>query len=80
MGRDLTPAKQTYMCNTCGKGQASQWALDVHVRTHTGEKPYRCHVCDYGSAQKGHLKRHMLGKHLSEISPEAIDTFLSKLK
>ena len=29
------------------------------MSTHTGEKPYKCELCDYCSAQKPRLTRHM---------------------
>jgi hypothetical protein len=31
-----------YACTTCSRKFASPSALRVHVRTHTGEKPFKC--------------------------------------
>uniref|UniRef100_A0A3Q3X384 C2H2-type domain-containing protein n=1 Tax=Mola mola TaxID=94237 RepID=A0A3Q3X384_MOLML len=50
-------------CNYCGKSFRSSYYLTVHLRTHTGEKPYKCAYCDYAAAQKTSLKYHLDRRH-----------------
>lgn len=54
-----------YSCMHCGKGFLQSSDLHRHVRTHTGEKPYKCFECSYSAAQKANLKRHCASKHMS---------------
>ena len=46
-------------CEFCGKVFKNCSNLTVHRRSHTGEKPYKCMLCNYACAQSSKLTRHM---------------------
>ncbi|KAH3897436.1 hypothetical protein DPMN_021624 [Dreissena polymorpha] len=58
-----------FRCPVCPKLFPSRFSLLEHSRTHTGERPFQCDICEYKSAKKGNLTRHMLTVHHSMVGP-----------
>ncbi|XP_054678161.1 zinc finger protein 493-like [Grus americana] len=49
-----------YQCAECEYSTYILSNLELHVRTHTGEKPYSCSVCQKKFRTSSHLKRHSI--------------------
>ncbi|KOX68091.1 hypothetical protein WN51_07387 [Melipona quadrifasciata] len=50
--------KPVHRCSICNRGFLNKSNIKVHLRTHTGEKPYGCDVCGKAFRQKAHLIKH----------------------
>ncbi|XP_044300256.1 GDNF-inducible zinc finger protein 1-like [Varanus komodoensis] len=53
-------------CPYCDKVISSKCGLTVHVRTHTGEKPYKCTSCPARFAQRSAFNTHVRKMHESK--------------
>lgn len=53
-----------FTCHLCDRSFTEKWALNNHMKLHTGEKPYKCTwpTCHYSfltaSAMKDHYRTH----------------------
>merc|ERR1719422_2409277 len=57
-GRQIARGNTT--CQICFKVFACNSALEIHIRSHTKERPFKCNVCDRGFSTKGNMRQHAL--------------------
>ncbi|KAM4800853.1 zinc finger protein 296 [Urocitellus parryii] len=60
-------------CSVCKKTLSSFSNLKVHMRSHTGERPYTCDQCPYACAQSSKLNRHKKTHRQLSQSPSLAD-------
>ncbi|XP_037774630.1 uncharacterized protein LOC119571360 [Penaeus monodon] len=48
-----------FVCQVCGKKFSRKSHINIHMRVHTKEKPYRCDICYKDFSQRSNLVSHM---------------------
>ncbi|XP_052764295.1 sal-like protein 3 isoform X17 [Mya arenaria] len=56
-----------HFCKICNKAFSRKLFLENHVRSHTGEKPFKCRICGKGFTQKCNLKTHFVVTHTASM-------------
>ena len=52
-------SQKMHTCDECGYTTLRADAMELHVRTHTGEKPFACPECPHRSTQQGAMNSHL---------------------
>ena len=69
---DPQQANFRFVCQFCGYSTNHGTNLKRHIRTHTGESPFKCSICDFSCKQKHSLARHI--RNIHSKNSEDLDT------
>ncbi|KAL3313982.1 hypothetical protein Ciccas_007410 [Cichlidogyrus casuarinus] len=58
-GSEIDTTAKTNVCFVCGKAYARPSTLKTHLRTHSGERPYKCLTCHKTFSQAANLTAHL---------------------
>lgn len=72
-GQALDASNKATTCNVCYKTFACKSALDIHYRSHTRERPYKCELCDKSFTTRGNMKQHLLTHKLNDGAENGAD-------
>ncbi|XP_076338075.1 sal-like protein 1 isoform X2 [Tachypleus tridentatus] len=71
-----------HQCRYCRKIFGSDSGLQIHIRSHTGERPFKCNICGNRFSTKGNLKvhfqRHKFKYPYIKMNPNPVPEHLDK--
>ncbi|KAM9023121.1 zinc finger protein 2-like isoform 1-T3 [Ara ararauna] len=68
--RGLSRVKPLHTCPECNQSFRSWAALDIHARSHSGERPFACTQCTQSFPSSGDLGHHPKS-HVTQMDPAA---------
>ncbi|XP_077530460.1 uncharacterized protein LOC144142676 [Haemaphysalis longicornis] len=80
------PTRKRYICQFCEKICSARNKFEAHVRTHTGERPFKCPFCKEKFGQPNSLRRHRNERHpknwkrYCDICESGYDTYEQLIK
>ncbi|XP_019769615.2 gastrula zinc finger protein XlCGF26.1 [Dendroctonus ponderosae] len=64
IGKVKIPVRtRNYVCHFCPKAYFAKNKLTRHLYTHSGEKPFKCPICDKKFNDKSYVKQHLKNSH-----------------
>ena len=63
-----------YTCDQCGKSFNGKFRFRLHMRIHSGVRPFKCPSCPYDCSRRDNLITHMKRTH--KVTLEEVRTLL----